>query len=353
MGLITAAAIAGAAAIGSGVLASQDKKKAQNQNNAAIEAANAEAMRRYRESRGEGGANAIYPYYLPPGTEQAMAGQAVKVYDAVTGRPVQMTLQEYNDILAQAQPALLAGDKVIQDIYTGELERQRMAQEAPVLAARTALAESQRQGLDTGLQDRLNAITAAEAAKGYLGAGSFLQNRLLASTINARQQAGAVQAAANLENEMAKRNIAAQATDLKLRSLSLPGQRVQERIGLSQAPAAGLVNLNQLGLSALNNFRLGVGNPPMPQRQQFQEIPSLGTIGLSGLSQAAGLYGQVEAQNQLANQYLTNMNANAMMAGGYRVPADFSSWDPGLQRAYGQAIYQGVIPKPPGAGVNW
>ena len=305
MGLVTgsliAAGLGAAGSIAGGVMQGKSQKKAADAQVEATRETNEANYRQFREARGEGG-SAILPLYLPAGAEQQAAQRALNVFNAITGQPVNLTLQEYQNIVNGAVPTIAAGDQVVQDIFSGAMERDRLAREAPVAAARTALADTQAQGVQTALQQRLNEIRADEAARGYTGSSSFANNRLLEATIPAQQAAASTKAQARLENEQSRKRIGDEALDLQIRSLDVPFNRIAQNIGARQAPADALARLMATAQSPLSFFRIAPGTPPRNETPQISSVPSTGAIIGTGLGAAAGQIGNILAQQELARQ---------------------------------------------------
>lgn len=299
---IAAAAFVGGAAlvgsIGAGYMQAESQRKATNANRQNVKDTNALNYQMFRESRGEGGSS-ILPLYAPDGTEEKMFGGAVQVYDAITGQPVSMTLDQYNKIAASMRPSVQSGDALINAIYSGELEQQRMTALDPVLAARTRQAEANAAAVDLALAQEQNRIAAADAVKGYTGGGSFVGNRMLAATIAARQQAAQQRAAAELANAQEQQALKENMTNLKLQSINLPMERANALMDFSMAPYKGLVQRQAIAMQPFQFFKLNPGNPPQAQAFQQQADPSTGAIIASGVGQAAGAYMNYRQNQQL------------------------------------------------------
>jgi hypothetical protein len=317
MAAVTAAVIGAAAvaSIAAGAMQADAQRKATNANRKNVKDTNALNYQMFRESRGEGG-NAILPLYAPPGTEERMLGQAVRVYDSITGQPIDLTLEEYQAMVDGMDPAVEGGNDLINGIYNGQLEAERMAALNPVLQAREQAAQADAAAIDLALQEENNRIMAADAAKGYVGGSSFVNNRLLAATLAARQQAARAKAAAALTNAGDVRTLKEAGVDLRLKSLDLPVNRVNRLMELSQAPAAGLARRQQLAMDALGFFRLNPGTPPQAQAFTAPATPSMGAVIASGLAQAGG-----STLSYLQNQQLIDAISKQSAAPAATVPA--------------------------------
>jgi hypothetical protein len=331
MAAITGAVIAAGAAIGSGVMAANAQKKASQQQAQSVRDTNALAYQQFQESRGSNG-SAILPMYMPTGTERRLADSAIQVFDSITGQPVTMTMQEYQNIIDQQQPTIDAGNRLISGIYSGDLEAQRMASLQPVLAARTAAGDVQGSALELGLQQELNRINTENNRRGFVGQSGYTQNQLLGATIAGRQAAAGARANATLQNAGDTRTVQEGMVDLQLRSLDTPINRANQLIQLSQAPAQALVQRQQLAMQPLNFFKLNPGNPPQPNTPQYSAVPSAGQMVLSGAAQGAGAIGNYYANQQLQQQQMEQLRmilANQNTGYQYQQPSTNYMLDPG------------------------
>lgn len=161
------------------------------------------------------------------------------------------------------------------------------------------MARANTAGIDLALRQQINAIAAEEARKGYSGAGSFANNRLLQATVGARQGAATGEAAARLQNAMAVFEQQQRNRDTQFKALDIAPNRAQQRVALDQLPATALANLQKARTQPLEFFRMQPGNPP-----PVQPLPSTGAgqIALSSIGQVAGGVGNYYAQQQNAAQ---------------------------------------------------
>lgn len=258
--------------------------------------------RLFHEGRGSAG-HAILPEYLGD-FEKQLGEDTVRGYKAnlaFQGTPEEQ-LAKYRAITERYQPAFEQGSDVVDSIYSGAMQRARLAEAQPVMDARSALARTHRQGILDDIQARLGALDAANAAKGYVGSGSAAQGAALRQTLPFYQRAAGVGAQAALENAQQAQGIYDTQRDLQLRSLDLPGARAQQAFGLQQMPSEFL---NQSAISRFAPFKffqlepdsLRVSPPP-----PVKAIPSTGQIIASSLGQVAGAAGNVYENSQLANQ---------------------------------------------------
>lgn len=149
---------------------------------------------RFLESRGQGG-NALLPLYFQQGTETGLANDALSAYNAMkaaSGTPSE-EIARYTAATQAMEPAMAEGDSLINRLFNGQLTEEEIRNIQPVLAARGAVATSQKTGILEGLTQRLNALSADRAKAGYTGGGSAFQKNLLTNaTIPALQAASTV-----------------------------------------------------------------------------------------------------------------------------------------------------------------
>lgn len=355
MAVVTAvvAGVAIAAGVASSAMQAKQQKKAAMQARSDQERANLLNQANYIRARG-GDASSIYealgyddlaklpqtallPMYQDPGTEKALFDRAVTVYDAMTGQPVEMSLAQYQQIADQAKPAIDSGNALVDSIFSGGLEERRLGDLQPVLDARTNVAEVNAAAIDLALNEERNRIMAQEAAKGYVGGGSFRDNRLLASTIGARQDAATGRAMVELENSGDVRAVKDAAIDQQLRSLNLPIDRATQLVKFAQLPRAAVNQDYQMSLQPFSFFRMAQGQPPTIAPLPTDTSPSMGAVALSGVAQAAGgvsgYLGGLQTAKAINNQTQSITTQNAMMAAG-QMPENWGALTPQQQQEY-------------------
>lgn len=314
MPVAAVAAIAAAGSIAGGVMQANAQKDASKRAAESTAETNRLNYEMFQQSRGKGG-SAILPTYLPSGTEQALAEKAVAASNAIMGNPEALKA-EYQAIVNQMVPVIDAATGTVVGLYDGRMEGERMAANAPVNAARTQAAESNAAAIQLALQNQIAQIRAADAAKGYVGGGSYLNNRMLAAAIPAEQQAAAARSVANLQNAQAIQAIQEQQQQLKLANVNLPAQMAAGKIQLLQMPAAGVATTAQASQVPLQFFKLPVGNPPLAQAAPTAVVPSTGGIIASGLGQFAGQVGNYYANQALINQLNQGAGGTGTYGGG-------------------------------------
>lgn len=215
---------------------------------------------KFLESRGQGG-QALLPLYFPNNTETQLATDTLNNYlamQAAAGTPS----QEIANFQAAAQamtPAQNEADMAVNNLFSGRMADQQVANMAPVAAARGAVAKAQKTGILEGLQARLNALSADRARAGYQGGGSALQKNILTSaTIPALQAAGTIGAQADLANATDVANIRNTALNTQLQNINLPGQSAVNRMQLSLAPQAAAAQAQANRMNLFNWFKMPV-----------------------------------------------------------------------------------------------
>jgi hypothetical protein len=241
----------------------------------------------FDESRGASGSS-VLPTYLEPGSEKLLANRAAAAAQAMFPDNPDLQIAQYQAILERMRPAIQAGTKQIDDIFTGRLESERAAALAPVLAARENLATANVDAINLAVQDAINRMSAQEAAKGYEGTGSFAQNRMLQALTQARQQAAQQKAGAILQNEMDKKELSDAMSQLRLSSVDAPVNRVAQLTQVEQAPQIALGNLSQLSTRPLEFFRIGANAFRADQPNPVSAIPSAAQIALGNVSKVGG-----------------------------------------------------------------
>lgn len=259
----------------------------------------------YRESRGSTG-HAFLPYYL--GSAEANLGA-----DA-GARYLQMnqnagSVKDEAARLAESvnamRPAFDAGTGLVNNIFSGELTNQRLANAAPVAAARTSVAKAGAEGVYSGLMERLNKLKADRARSGFSGTSSFQQNRLAQATIAANQEAARQVAMARLENELQAQNIKDSGIDLAVRSLDVPIARARQAAQFQTLPDEALVGAFRTRMGVYEPFRIGTAPPQqLSPLSPVTAVPPMGQI--IGQSAAGAITGAT-------NAYVTAQQNKAMM----------------------------------------
>lgn len=225
---------------------------------------------RFLESRGQGG-QALLPMYAPSGTESSLFSNVLGNYlaqQSAAGSPAQ-EIAAYRSIAQAAQPGAAGATGAVNNLFSGALANQQVANIAPVIQARAQVAGAQKEGIYEGLQQRLNAIAADRARAGYVGGGSALQKNLLTgATIPALQQAATVGAQADLASASDVANIRNQNLVAQLQNVNLPVQQAYNQVALQQLPQSAAAQAQQQRLNQFNWFKM------QPEAFRWNQIPN-------------------------------------------------------------------------------
>lgn len=259
----------------------------------------------YRESRGATG-HAFLPYYL--GSAEANLGADASArylqmnQNAGSVKDEAARLRESVDAM---RPAFDAGTGLVGDIFSGDLTNQRLANAAPVAAARTSAAQAGAEGVYAGLMERINKMKAERARAGFSGSSSFQDNRLAQATIAARQEAARQVAQARLDNELAAQGIKESGIDLAVRSLDVPMARARQAAQFDMLPDEALVSAFKTRMGVYEPFRIGTAPPQqLSPLSPVTAVPPMGQI--IGQSAAGAITGAT-------NAYVTSQQNKAMM----------------------------------------
>ena len=312
------AAVGAVAGIASGVMAAEAQRKASNTNRDMQRETNELNYKQWQESRGKEG-SALFPMYAPAGMEKKGLEDAFEYYNAMGITPPAEMMAKYQAIVDSEQKNIAAGDKLISDIFSGNMEREALAQNAPVEAARLAMAETGREGIEAARGAQEAALSAEEAAKGYIGTGSFAQNRRLASTIPFFQQAAGQVAGANLANAAEVAKIQEAQRQTRIGAINMPLQRAAGKVSLAQLPASALSGYAGIRQAPLNFWKMAYSPPPTNTAYQMPVVESPVGAALGGLASGlGGVAGAVQTdrtnamvtagQNQQNAQFNTYMD---------------------------------------------
>lgn len=311
------------------LVAGSPQEKAARQQAQQASDYNALLERTFHEARGSTG-HAILPEYFGQTEQQAgdYAGALSAAARAAFGSPTDVA-NLGKSIAAKYQPILDAGGASISGIYNGAEEAKRLAAAKPVFDARVAGAKGQKQGIMQALSDRLQAISAGNAAKGYVGAGSTAGNAALRTSIGANQAASAALSGANLANVSDVAGIKNRILDLQLQSPQLASALANEAVKLGLLPAEFVGGVSAATTSPFNFFKIGTGQPSRPELAPWAQ-PQARFVDM-----LAGGAGQ---DINTAARYLLNRNLADQYGGGggsTYMPYDFPGtgnspdWNPG------------------------
>lgn len=289
----------------------------------------------FAQSRGSTG-HAILPEYFGP--EERRAGEyATSVFDATKdlyGTPADVAARG-KAIADRYRPLLESGSRAVEGLYSGELLNKELAAASPVAAARLRQAGTVRQGLLSGIQQRLQAINAQRAGQGFTGSGSAADNAALRAQILGNQQAAGAQSAAELQNAEDERQIRQQILDLQLRSPEVAGALARQATGLETLPAELSGAITRSTLSPLDWFKINVGTPPQQTMAPWaQPNPGVWQILANQTGQLGQQVGSYYLNRDIANRYAarnsyvptsTTANYTGQYPEGY--PTTAADWD--------------------------
>lgn len=234
------------------------------------------SYQRFLESRGQGG-QALLPMYFPRSTETQLSGDTLGTYNAMraaAGTPTE-EIAAYQAAAQGMMPAMSGADALVNKLFNGQLTEEQIRNIAPVLAARGAVAKSQKVGILEGLTQRLNALSADRARSGYTGGGSaFQKNQLIGATIPAMQAAGTVGAQADLANATDVANLRNAGINTALSNLNLPLNQAVNRMQLIQSPQAAASAAQAGRLNLFNWFKMQPQAFRWDQTPQEQLVPN-------------------------------------------------------------------------------
>lgn len=257
------------------------QKAVENNNEANLEATkinNQANLDLFREARGSKG-SAVLPLFFGS-TEKNLANSLVDTFKQDQNRSTQ-----YADQATGLNPALTAGNDLINKVQTGGIYDDRTAQAQLKASARKA-------AINDSLQETLKGLRESRYRSGFGGGSSFTNSLLQGATLDARVQ----EALAGLAEQEQLYN---EDVNLRLNTLGLPLSRTE-----------GLMNLDRLRgdsryapidslLQRLGFFNLGQGNPPTQQAYFSQVVPNDQQFLGSAISTAAGAYGNYRNNQQL------------------------------------------------------
>lgn len=194
------------------------------------------------------------------------------------GGSFQQQVAERQALLDQFAPALQGGRDYLSGVYNGTNLDTRLGAAGETADARTEAALQQQASIDQALREVQAQLAAENAAKGFVGGGSFANNRLLSSTIGARQSAAGVMGTADMANAADRqRLIEANLAEQGATVATLPGVAAGQ-MALKGAPAASVYNKLGQVVQPLSYFK---GNPTFQQGAgpMVSPDPSAGMTG--------------------------------------------------------------------------
>lgn len=245
--------------------AADNEREVQRKNQEAWDAYRRQYLDEFRKSRGSEG-NAFMPLYFGTGADSFEKKLADDYKALYSGLP-KVNPADYAAANAAYLPMMEASRGALADVYNGNLTNARLGYLEPVNQARTKMARGNQDAIFQALKERINLLNAQNARKGFSGTGSFAQNRLLGSTIGARQTAANTIGAADLANAMDTRAIHDSGADLRLRMD--PSKQAANYLSYMAMPTAAATGDFMTRLQPTSAFRIGTAMPnliaPMPE----------------------------------------------------------------------------------------
>lgn len=258
----------------------------------------------------QGQSSSILPIYLGK-TEENLGKNAQDILAAIQkyyGTPEEQ-LARNEQVAGRFGEAGAASDRLVQDLATGKVTDEMLAEAKPVMEARTKLAESKRNAGLEALSEILNENEAIQSGKGF--SGDSTGNRIF--KFNARRAVGSQAAAdfgaANIANAEEVRGIKGAGRNLRLSNINLPDTMAAASIRRGSIPVEG-VNFNQQQqLQPFKFFNIGPGAPTQFQPYQpVQPVASTGQIIGQSVGAGAGAYGNYLSNQQLISALNRNPN---------------------------------------------
>lgn len=285
------------------VFSAQEQRRATRTNADIARRAQELQEKLFHESRGSTG-HAILPEYF--GDEERRlgeyAGDISRASREVWGTPMEAAARGKR-LADRYRPLLEEGTKAIEGIYSGDLERERLANLAPLAETRLSAAKSRRQSISQALADHRARLAAINAEKGYSGTGSASEQLALRTSLGAGQEAADVETAARLQTAEDERAIKDYITELQLKSPEVATALMREAMALDMTPAEYLRLAASSAYVPYDFFRVPVGQQPPIIPPPYQQP----NVGVGQILSAAG---------QQAGQAALNWYLNSLGSGG-------------------------------------
>lgn len=284
--------------------AAKNERETQRKNQAAWDAYRRQVLDEFYKSRGSQG-NAFLPLYFGSGDDSFERRLATDYKDLYSALP-EINPQSYVETAARYQPIVDASRGTLEDAFNGNMTNTRLGYLKPVQQARTNLAQSRREAIFEGLRQRINALNADSARKGFSGTGSFAQKRLLGATIGARQAAAGEVGGAKLQNEMDERGVLDSGMNTRLALLDQPFKQAGSNMLFMRMPGEAAAGAFSDRLAPANFFRIGTAMPNLPAPLPEHSVPTDSQIWLQTGANIAHNIGQAAA----------SLYGGGMMGGG-------------------------------------
>lgn len=226
-------------------------------------------------------------------------------------------VENLSRIVGESEGARQGAQRSVSNLFSGELTDQRLKSAAPIFAARTQLAGTQRQGIKQARLDRLAKIQAQQQQRGYSGAGSAETTATLRAAIPFEQAAAGVGAQATLENAQQRAAIEDEVRRAQLENIQLPYYLAQQSSALYDLPAMSAFNPYLSVNQALSPYQVQIPYGAIPRTP-----PRVATPGLTQLALGAG----AESADAIADAALSYGGAMACWVARECLGADNPQW---------------------------
>lgn len=279
-----------------------------------------------------GKGNSILPYYMGDaernlGTGAANAAQTIQSLNGGAGG----TASQVSDILSKYGEGDSANTIFANDLASGRMTDQMLAENQPVAEARMGVATGKRNAALESLKQTLNDIDAIQSKKGF--SGDSMGNRMMKFNANRSimgTAAGDI-AGARFQNATDRAAIQQQGRNMQLQNIDLSGKLARDQAGRLNLPGQVAAQQFTNSTAPLSFFNLG---PHAPGEYNPNQVAVPGALqvaataaGAAGNS-ALNYYLQQRSQRQAGQPVNTNSGAT--------VPtSDYTSSDYGNELSSG------------------
>lgn len=222
------------------------------------------------------GTPVFMPYYTGE-DELGLYSNAKGIYDTTMKNwgGSEGLLKKNTAAAEQFRPLMGQGKGFVGDLFSGKRTQQRLGQFQPVANARIGTAAAQRQAINTNLQQRLNALEAQQANRGFVGGSTFDRNAMYRAALPDYQQAAVAMANANLANAEDVNRIQNEDWNMAFQNINLPAQMAQQYVAFENLPSSEAVAAYNNLMGVYTPFALKQWTPPA--RNQIPQITPTGS----------------------------------------------------------------------------
>jgi hypothetical protein len=330
---VLAAAVSAISTVASAREASNEIDAANRRNINNSNAINIANWEYFRQGRGSDG-TAILPEYaviegpkkIDPETGEELPGDPIPLEPELFGRAWDIynrygggTLEEQRSALEQLlDPASRAIDDAkvtAQSLFDGSRRNQELNDQAVTAEARRQLTRTTNNQALENMRKSLGRIGAGNAAKGFVGGGSAVDQARLGQRSAAFQNAATATTADDIRSASEVAAILSNNDNRMLTNLGLPLEQAERSVSNVGLVDQSLINRLNLGQSVFNQFRLPVQAyeakdlpNTIPNTAYSQAVSSLG----NGLGSLLTNYGLSQTADPLSSIKTTPIVASAM-----------------------------------------